>query len=114
MVKNLPTIERSTKIRFGKHANDDQAENTIVFNASESSITASQSGSMYMTPLRTAEISGSTFLGYVPGTKEVVNTGVLTSLLGGMTLESAADQGNTVSNNTGHSLKVGLFAGGET
>ena len=98
MVKNLPTIERSTKIRFGKHANDDQAENTIVFNASDSSIAATQSGSMYMTPLRTAEISGSTFLGYVPGTKEVVNTGVLTSLLGGVTLESAANQGNTVSN----------------
>ena len=98
MVKNLPTIERSTKIRFGKHANDDQAENTIVFNASESSINATQSGSMYMTPLRTAEISGSTFLGYVPGTKEVVNTGVLTSLLGGVTLESAANQGNTISN----------------
>ena len=98
MVKNLPTIERSTKIRFGKHANDDQAENTIVFNASDSSIAATQSGSMYMTPLRTAEISGSTFLGYVPGTKEVVNTGVLTSLLGGVTLESAANQGNTISN----------------
>ena len=98
MVKNLPTIERSTKIRFGKHANDDQAENTIVFNASDSSINATQSGSMYMTPLRTAEISGSTFLGYVPGTKEVVNTGVLTSLLGGVTLESAANQGNTISN----------------
>ena len=98
MVKNLPTIERSTKIRFGKHANDDQAENTIVFNASDSTIDASQSGSMYMTPLRVAEISGSTFLGYVPGTKEVVNTGVLTSLLGGVTLESAANQGNTISN----------------
>jgi len=98
MVKNLPTIERSTKIRFGKHANDDQAENTIVFNASDSSITATQTGSVYMTPVRTAEISGSTFLGYVPGTKEVVDTGVLTSLLGGVTLESAADQGNTVSN----------------
>nr|QOR60485.1 hypothetical protein [Bathycoccus sp. RCC716 virus 2] len=98
MVKNLPTIERSTKIRFGKHANDDQAENTIVFNASDSSIAATQSGSMYMTPLRTAEIAGSTFLGYVPGTKEVVNTGVLTSLLGGVTLESAANQGNTISN----------------
>ena len=98
MVKNLPTIERSTKIRFGKHANDDQAENTIVFNASDSSIDAEQSGSVYMTPVRTAEISGSTFLGYVPGTKEVVNTGVLTSLLGGVTLESAANQGNTVSN----------------
>ena len=98
MVKNLPTIERSTKIRFGKHANDDQAENTIVFNASDSTIDASQSGSMYMTPLRVAEIAGSTFLGYVPGTKEVVNTGVLTSLLGGVTLESAANQGNTISN----------------
>jgi len=32
MVKNIPTIERSTKTWFGKHATDDQGENTIVFN----------------------------------------------------------------------------------
>ena len=44
MVKNLPTIERSTKIRFGKHATDNQAENTVVFNASDSVINASQRG----------------------------------------------------------------------
>ncbi len=30
MVKNLPTVERSTKIRFGKNAQEDQGENTIV------------------------------------------------------------------------------------
>ena len=40
MVKNLPTVERSTKIRFGKYALDDQAENTIVFNASNVAIDA--------------------------------------------------------------------------
>ncbi len=36
MVKNIPAIERSTEIRFGKHVPDstDQADNTIVFNAS--------------------------------------------------------------------------------
>ena len=52
MVKNIPTIERSTKIRFGKYATEDQGENTIVFNASNVAIDTSSSGSIYMTPLR--------------------------------------------------------------
>ena len=43
MVKNIPTIERSTKIRFGKYATDDQGENTIVFNASNAAIDTSGS-----------------------------------------------------------------------
>ena len=64
MVKNLPTVERSTKIRFGKYATDDQAENTIVFNASNVAINANTPGSMYMTPLRVADIGGATFIGY--------------------------------------------------
>ena len=29
MVKNLPTIERSTRIRFGKNATEDQAEGKL-------------------------------------------------------------------------------------
>ncbi len=52
MVKNLPTVERSTKIRFGKNAQEDQGENTIVFNASDEQIDATQPGSVYMTPIR--------------------------------------------------------------
>ena len=120
MVKNIPTIERSTKIRFGKHATDDQAENTIVFNASNTAIDASTAGSMYMSPLREAELAGATFIGYSSSTKEVVDTGVATSLLGGVTLDSAGIQGNVISNSiphfanvttaftTGHGANVGI------
>ena len=106
MVKNIPTIERSTKIRFGKHATDDQAENTIVFNASNTAIDASIGGTMYMAPLREAELAGATFIGYSSTTKEVVDTGVATSLLGGVTLDSAGVQGNVVSNSIPHFANI--------
>src|SRR6056300_583665 len=106
MVKNIPTIERSTKIRFGKYATDDQAENTIVFNASNTAIDASTAGTMYMSPLRIAELAGATFIGYSSSTKEVFDTGVATSLLGGVTLDSAALQGNVVSNSIPHFANV--------
>ena len=120
MVKNIPTIERSTKIRFGKHATDDQAENTIVFNASNTAIDASTEGTIYMSPLREASLAGATFIGYSSSTKEVVDTGVETSLLDGVTLDSAGKQGNVVSNSiphfanvttaftTGHGANVGI------
>ena len=98
MVKNIPTIERSTKIRFGKHVSDSQAENTIVFNASNTAINATNSGSMYMAPLRVAEIASSNLLSYSPSTKEVVDSSVPTTLLGGVTLQSATDNGNTTTN----------------
>ena len=115
MVKNIPTIERSTKIRFGKHVSDSQAENTIVFNASDTAIDASsQTGTMYMAPLRVAELSGSTFIGYDASTKEVVNTGVATSLLGGVTFQAVIDNGNTTNNFVGfqntaptHAISIG-------
>ena len=106
MVKNLPTVERSTKIRFGKYATDDQAENTIVFNASNVAINANTPGSMYMTPLRVADFGGATFIGYNSESKEIVNTGVLTSLLGGITLESASLEGNTISNSIPHFANI--------
>ena len=98
MVKNIPTIERSTKIRFGKHALDNQAENTIVFNASDAPINASIPNSVYMTPLRVAEIAASNLLSYAASTKEIVDSSVPTSLLGGVDLASAIDLGNTSSN----------------
>ncbi len=98
MVKNIPTIERSTKIRFGKHVSDSQAENTIVFNASDSAVNATNTGSIYMAPLRVAELAGSNLIGYSASTKEVVDSSVPTSLLGGVTLQAATDRGNVTSN----------------
>src|SRR6056300_375717 len=82
MVKNLPTIERSTKIRFGKYATEDQGENTVVFNASNVAIDTSGSGSIYMTPLRVTNPASTTVIGYNPTTKELYNTNVLTSDIG--------------------------------
>jgi len=106
MVKNIPTIERSTKIRFGKHATDDQAENTIVFNASNVAIDASNAGGVYMTPLRQATIGDATFIGYDSTTKEIVDTTVLTSLLGGISLDDVTKEGNVVSNGIPHFANV--------
>jgi len=98
MVKNIPTIERSTKIRFGKHVSDSQAENTIVFNASNTEISTPNSGSIYMSPLRVENVDNANFFAYNSTTKEVVDSGVKTSLLGGITLQEATSRGNTTSN----------------
>jgi hypothetical protein len=98
MVKNIPTIERSTKIRFGKHANDNQAENTVVFNASDAPISASTPGSLYMTPIRVAELAGANFFAYHAQTSELVDSGVATDLLGGITLQNATTVGNVTAN----------------
>ena len=107
MVKNLPTIERSTKIRFGKHATDDQAENTIVLNASSTAINAPTSDSIYMSPLRVTNPASTTVIGYNPTTKELYNTNVLTSAIGGgggnITLgtDTAGDYVSTITGGNG-------------
>ena len=98
MVKNIPTIERSTKIRFGKHVSDSQAENTLVFNASNTEISTPNPGSIYMAPLRVEDVNNANFFAYNSTTKEVVDSGVRTSLLGGITLDEAVNRGNTTSN----------------
>ena len=98
MVKNIPTIERSTKIRFGKHVSENQAENTIVFNASDTAIDVTNANSIYMAPLRVAELAGSNLVGYSSVTKEIVDSSVPTTLLGGVTLQSSTDRGNVTSN----------------
>mgnify|MGYP000966013667 CR=1 FL=1 len=51
-----------------------------------------------MAPLRVAEIAGSNLVGYSSTTKELVDSSVPTALLGGVTLDSAALQGNVFSN----------------
>jgi len=100
MVKNLPTIERSTKIRFGKHATDDQAENTIVFNASNVAIDASTAGGVYVTPMRTVDPSSPeiTVLSYNTVTKEIVNSNTKSSDLFNSNLHFVSQRGNVTSN----------------
>jgi hypothetical protein len=100
MVKNIPTIERSTKIRFGKYATDDQGENTIVFNASNTAIDTSGSGSIYMTPLRSEDIRDPDvkILTYNRTTKEVLDSNVTSDDLFTLNLEDITIQGNVTSN----------------
>src|SRR6056300_803258 len=98
MVKNLPTVERSTKIRFGKNCTDDQGENTIVFNASNVQIDTSNPGSIYMTPLSIqANLydTNVTMLTYNTYTKEVINSNVLASDVLNFNLQDVTENGNT-------------------
>jgi hypothetical protein len=101
MVKNLPTVERSTKIRFGKNCTDDQAENTIVFNASNVQIDPSIPGAVYMTPLREQPDlfdTDVTIMSYNTSSKEVMDTGVTASKILNFNLEDVTINGNVTSN----------------
>lgn len=102
MVKNLSTVERSTKIRFGKNCTDEQGENTIVFNASNEQIDATTPGAVYMTPIRTSYDPGSLLMIYDGNTKEIKNSDVRVSqAIAIPTLEEVTAEGNTTSNNMG-------------
>ena len=101
MVKNLPTVERSTKIRFGKNCTEDQGENTIVFNASNVQIDATQPGTVYMTPLReNTDITDRdiTIMVYNTNTKEVMDSGTVARDILLFDLEKAVINGNVTSN----------------
>src|SRR6056300_1456090 len=104
MVKNIPTIERSTKIRFGKNVPDSdvQAENTIVFNASNTLVTTPNSGSIYMSPVRFRpdfRDENVVLMMYNRITGELSESGEsANALLGGQTFQVTTDRGNTTSN----------------
>src|SRR5210317_1694221 len=104
MVKNIPTIERSTKIRFGKNVPDSdvQAENTIVLNASNTLVTTPNSGSIYMSPVRFRpdfRDENVVLMMYNRTTGELSESGEsANALLGGQTFQVTTDRGNTTSN----------------
>jgi len=101
MVKNLPTVERSTKIRFGKNCTEDQGENTIVFNASNVQIDATQPGAVYMTPIRKEEgddYPNFKMLIYNVETKEIADSNVTAEEVLNMSLEDVVINGNVTSN----------------
>ena len=98
MVKNLPTVERSTKVRFGKNTRTDQAENTLVFNASNAEIDVSIPGSVYMTPIRIdTELASDSIrvLAYNRDTKELTDSNAIARDILNFNLEGATRNGNT-------------------
>jgi predicted acyltransferase (DUF342 family) len=104
MVKNLPTVERSTQIRFGKHVPEgpEQAENTIIFNASNDSFPTEYSNAVYLSPIRNRtnytapEI---VLLMYDRNTKEITESGEsANALIGGSTLDTVVNRSNATSN----------------
>ena len=98
MVKNLPTVERSTKIRFGKYALEDQAENTIVFNASNTEVPATTPGAVYLSPIRFREDfsdSQIVLLMYNKTTGEITESGSSASTAVEPPLSSVTGFGNT-------------------
>ena len=101
MVKNLPTVERSTKVRFGKNTTNDQAENTLVFNASNTEIDAAFPNSIYMTPLRLrTDLTDRNIvvMAYNRITKEVMDSGAIAEDILNFTLEAAVINGNVTAN----------------
>jgi hypothetical protein len=101
MVKNLPTVERSTKIRFGKNCAEDQGENTIVFNASNVEFDATQPGSVYISPLRQVlDVSDRQIkiLTYNRISKEITDSGVAAVDVLQPNLQATTNLGNTTTN----------------
>src|SRR5210317_469697 len=105
MVKNLPAVERSTKIRFGKNVPEatDQAENTIVFNASNVSFDVSNPGAVYLSPIRLREDYDDpqiVLLMYNKETKEITESGEAATDIIQPSLDSATRFGNVITVNT--------------
>ena len=113
-MKNLPTIERSTRLRYGKNCLEDQAENTIVFNASNTNIDASNPGALYLSPIRNRpdyEDPEIVLLMYNRGTKEITESGEAATDIIETTLQGATLRGNVTANTsvfTGVDLGVKL------
>jgi predicted acyltransferase (DUF342 family) len=104
MVKNLPSVERSTQIRFGKHVPDatEQEDNTIVFNASNVLVPTPYSNAVYLSPIRNKSDYTApeiVLLMYDRNTKEITESGEsANALIGGVTLDLAVQRNNATSN----------------
>ena len=95
MVKNLSTIDRGTKVRFGRWHNDDQAENTIVINASDTPINADHAG-LFMQPVRRDEGVVITLMGLDATTGEIVDSNINAQAVQGREIDFYANLGNVI------------------
>lgn len=93
MVKNSSTIDRGTKVRLGRWHNDDQADNTIVINASDTPINADHAG-LFMSPIRKDETTIVTLMGIDPGTGEIVDSNINAAGVQGREVDFYANIGN--------------------
>jgi ubiquitin/predicted acyltransferase (DUF342 family) len=113
-VKNLPAIEASTKIRFGKNVPDPQTQedNTIVFNASDEDVTTPFSNAVYLSPIRNKpdfSAPSVVLLMYDRDTKEITESGEsANALVGGATLDLAVSRSNNTSNTVQFLIKSEL------
>jgi cytoskeletal protein CcmA (bactofilin family) len=103
MVKNLPSVERSTQIRFGKNVPDatEQAENTIVFNASNVAFDVDRAGAVYLSPVRERTDYSDpnvVLLMYDRDTKEITESGESATDIIQPSLQNATAFGNVSSN----------------
>jgi len=96
MVKNSSTIDRGTKVRFGRWHNDDQADNTIVINASDTPIQVDQPNALYMKPVRVNEGAVVTLMGIDPFTNEITDTNINAQGVQGREVDFYANIGNTL------------------
>ena len=103
-VKNIPAVERSTKLRFGKYVPDSviQKDNTCIFNASNVEVPTPFSDAVYLSPIRNRpdftapEI---VLLMYDKKTKEITESGEsANTLVGGATLDLVVSRSNNTSN----------------
>ena len=94
MVKNVSTIDRSNRIRIGKHVPDDQPINTVIINASDQVISPASTG-LFIAPIRQRSIN-SNILAYDRLTGEVFDSGTKSHQI--QDLESVISEGNVTSN----------------
>jgi hypothetical protein len=90
MPKNLSTVGGATELRFGKNCREDQADNSVVINASNDKIDATKASGFYLTPLEIAanfaedgtDASTNTFVAYNQSTKQLFRTQIPMTLAG--------------------------------
>ena len=99
MVKNLSTIDRSERVRIGKHVPNEQAVNTIIINASSNVIEAPQEG-FYLAPIRVNEAMNSNVMCYDITTNEVVDSGTPLTLQGLTEVGNSTTETVQFTNNT--------------
>ena len=90
MPKNLSTVGGATELRFGKNCREDQADNSVVINASNDKIDATKASGFYLTPLEIAtnfaedgaQATTNTFVAYNQSTKQLFRTQIPMTLAG--------------------------------
>lgn len=121
MPKNLSTVGGATELRFGKNCREDQADNSVVINASNDKIDATKASGFYLTPLELstdfasdgADATTNTFVAYNQSTKQLFRTQVPISLTGISSASSSAEGDLNVNGNlfvSGNVTSIGTVA----